>query len=214
MLAKPASSSQRPFSATATANRQAGRLRLSAAASYHGKPGSPAYVPPIQTSQQSDPSELDSGDNNLGSRPDWRSAPDRHGNSTSTSYRRLKQGLPADHPLSIWRDAQLAKEPWGAGHDWFFVQPGRNNAAASEEEGADSIWAGVADGVGGWEDSGVDPSHFSQALMYHAWEAVKGLPEQSPKTVLSQAYDGVQSEKGVIAGQRLSLSASKDSMLI
>lgn len=35
------------------------------------------------------------------------------------------------------------------------------------------IALGVADGVGGWTDSGVDPSLFSQALMYHAHRYAK-----------------------------------------
>lgn len=80
---------------------------------------------------------------------------------------------------------------------------------------------GVADGVGGWVDSGVDPARFSQALMYHArlrsevsWagepetdptkddaerEAVEGS-ELSPAACLDQAYDGVMLEPGVKAG--------------
>lgn len=43
---------------------------------------------------------------------------------------------------------------------------------------------GVADGVGGWVDSGIDPSLFSQALMYHAHRYAKhawaGEPEIDP----------------------------------
>ena len=43
---------------------------------------------------------------------------------------------------------------------------------------------GVADGVGGWNDNGVDPSLFSQALMYHASryskESWAGEPEIDP----------------------------------
>ena len=81
---------------------------------------------------------------------------------------------------------------------------------------------GVADGVGGWVDSGVDPALFSQALMYHAhlrseasWagepetdptkddaerEAVEGS-ELSPAACLDEAYDGVMQEPGVKAGK-------------
>jgi protein phosphatase PTC7 len=43
---------------------------------------------------------------------------------------------------------------------------------------------GVADGVGGWVTHGVDPSLFSQALMYHAARYAKdgwpGEPESEP----------------------------------
>jgi protein phosphatase PTC7 len=80
---------------------------------------------------------------------------------------------------------------------------------------------GVADGVGGWVDSGVDPSLFSQSLMYHAhrysrnaWagepeidptmdyeerEQIEGW-EMTPYECLDLAYGGVLREKFVQAG--------------
>ena len=79
----------------------------------------------------------------------------------------------------------------------------------------------MADGVGGWVDSGVDPALFSQALMYHAhryarnaWagepeidplmdyeerEQVEGW-EMTPYECLDLAYGGVLREKYVQAG--------------
>jgi len=81
---------------------------------------------------------------------------------------------------------------------------------------------GVADGVGGWVESGVDPSLFSQALMYHAhrysrsaWagepeidptmdyeerEQIEGW-EMTPHECLDLAYGGVLREKYVQAGE-------------
>lgn len=81
---------------------------------------------------------------------------------------------------------------------------------------------GVADGVGGWVESGVDPSLFSQALMYHshrysrsAWagepeidplldyeerEQTEGW-EMTPYECLDLAYGGVLREKFVQAGK-------------
>lgn len=81
---------------------------------------------------------------------------------------------------------------------------------------------GVADGVGGWVESGVDPSLFSQALMYHAhrysrnaWagepeidptldyeerEQIEGW-EMTPYECLDLAYQGVLREKSVLAGE-------------
>ena len=80
---------------------------------------------------------------------------------------------------------------------------------------------GVADGVGGWVESGVDPSLFSQTLMYHAhrysklaWvgepeidptqdyeerEEVEGW-ELKPEECLELALGGVLRERQVIAG--------------
>lgn len=84
---------------------------------------------------------------------------------------------------------------------------------------------GIADGIGGWADSGVDPSLFSQALMYHshrysrsAWagepeidptmdyeerEQIEGW-EMTPHECLDLAYGGVLREKYVQAGENLS----------
>ena len=81
---------------------------------------------------------------------------------------------------------------------------------------------GIADGVGGWVVSGVDPSLFSQALMYHAhrysrnaWagepeidptmdyeerEQIEGW-EMTPYECLDLAYGGVLREKYVQAGK-------------
>jgi protein phosphatase PTC7 len=80
---------------------------------------------------------------------------------------------------------------------------------------------GVADGVGGWALSGVDPSLFSQALMYHShryaktgWagepevdatqdyedrEAVEGW-ELHPRDCLKLAYQATLRERAVVAG--------------
>jgi protein phosphatase PTC7 len=92
---------------------------------------------------------------------------------------------------------------------------------------------GVADGVGGWVDSGVDPSLFAQTLMYHAhrysqlgWagepeidptqeyeerERVEGW-ELTPYKCLECAYHGVLRERLVDAGSStaclISLNAS------
>jgi len=84
---------------------------------------------------------------------------------------------------------------------------------------------GVADGVSGWAEPGVDPSLYSQTLMYHAhrysrtaWagepeidptqeyqerESVEGW-ELSPYDCLELAYHGVLWERLVEAGLFLS----------
>jgi hypothetical protein len=84
---------------------------------------------------------------------------------------------------------------------------------------AQGLALGVADGVGGWSENGVDPSMFSQALMYHAhrycetsWagepEIDPTLPvdhpiegrELTPQECLDYAYGGVLREKAVVCG--------------
>ena len=84
---------------------------------------------------------------------------------------------------------------------------------------------GLADGVGGWVESGIDPSLFSQALMYHAhrysrnaWagepeidptmdyeerEQIEGW-EMTPYECLDLAYGGVLRERYVQAGENFS----------
>ena len=79
--------------------------------------------------------------------------------------------------------------------------------------------------LGGWTESGIDPSLFSQALMYHAhryskvaWpgepevdpmqeyeerEQVEGW-ELSPVECLESAYGGVLRERYVVAGEHMS----------
>jgi protein phosphatase PTC7 len=76
---------------------------------------------------------------------------------------------------------------------------------------------GIADGVGGWVDSGIDPALFSQALMYFASRAAQaswaGEPESDPVTgttvdgveltpqhCMTAAYRAVVREKAVFAG--------------
>ncbi|KAH9043247.1 phosphatase 2C-like domain-containing protein [Lactarius pseudohatsudake] len=159
----------------------------------------------------------------------WLSAPPEHGMK--------KRGVPfpADSPVGIWRDLSLtwprpgnSKTP---GEDFFYVQEvrvHRNSVLQSlsvapriQMRNHSGISFGVADGVGGWASSGIDPSLFSQALMYHShryakvgWagepevdttqdyedrEAVEGW-ELHPRECLKLAYQATLRERSVIAG--------------
>ncbi|TFK76454.1 protein serine/threonine phosphatase 2C [Pluteus cervinus] len=141
---------------------------------------------------------------------------------------RPKVPFPADGLIGAWRDKMLALRQdtltQDAGEDFFFIQQMRDNSGVA---------FGVADGVGGWVDSGVDPALFSQALMYHchryarsAWagepeidptldyeerEQVEGW-ELTPYECLDLAYGGVLRERFVQAGSStacmISLNAS------
>ncbi|KAL6298247.1 protein serine/threonine phosphatase 2C [Sparassis latifolia] len=124
--------------------------------------------------------------------------------------------FPPDSEIGKWRDHTLSKHisPVGnhVGEDFFYVQDMRNQSGVS---------LGIADGVGGWVDAGVDPSLFSQALMFHAhryskfaWagepeidptqdyeerEEVEGW-ELTPSECLENSFHGVLRERAVIAG--------------
>ncbi|KAI0831284.1 protein serine/threonine phosphatase 2C [Trametes gibbosa] len=133
-----------------------------------------------------------------------------------------------DTAIGQWRDLMLSRPnaPGGTdiGEDFFYIQDMREKSGVS---------LGIADGVGGWTESGVDPSLFSQALMYHAhryskaaWpgepeidptqeyeerEQVEGW-ELTPLECLESAYGGVLRERNVLAGSStacvLTLNAS------
>ncbi|GAA5882547.1 hypothetical protein JCM16303_002037 [Sporobolomyces ruberrimus] len=201
------------------------------ACSFRGKPGSPIYVKPGSTPSSSSSKDQPPNDNDPKDRRS--NGGKRRNNSSGGGFGHLKQGLSQDHPLSKWRDEQLEKSPNGAGHDWFFVQGVPNNGVGEKEEvqkkeegeekeqvtigGIKGVVLGVADGVGGWEESGVDPSHFSQALMWFARERVrtgqfelerggKGL-----KTLLEGAFEDVTNEKQILAGSSTACLVALDS---
>ncbi|KAL4258959.1 STXBP/unc-18/SEC1 family protein [Pleurotus pulmonarius] len=117
---------------------------------------------------------------------------------------------PPNTPIGAWVldtlrrhtfSSRRAKEP---GEDFFFVQSLPYDAG---------IAVGIADGVGGWSDQGVDSAVFSQALMYYASKvymgeivteaALKGSSSRSrskPKDVLKLAYDVTMTDSFVKAG--------------
>ncbi|PSN63091.1 5-azacytidine resistance protein azr1 [Corynespora cassiicola Philippines] len=84
----------------------------------------------------------------------------------------------------------------GSGQDsFFFSQIGNTNASAF----------GVADGVGGWVESGVDPADFSHGLCEYMACAARSWPHGSntsslhPKHLLQVGYDEVMND-GTISG--------------
>ncbi|KAH8107078.1 protein serine/threonine phosphatase 2C [Cristinia sonorae] len=129
----------------------------------------------------------------------------------------IKTGpFPPNSPIGAWRDHVLSRPKavpgTHIGEDFLYIQ---------EMRGQSGVSLGVADGVGGWVDSGDDPSLFSQALMYHAhryskssWagepeidptldyeerESVEGW-ELRPEQCMDLAYQGVMRERGVTNG--------------
>ncbi|KAF7294938.1 Protein phosphatase [Mycena indigotica] len=104
-----------------------------------------------------------------------------------------------------WRDKTLTKlgSPQASpGEDFLFTRT----------QGQRLVF-GVADGVGGWQDQGVDPSLFSQALMYYAdMHSVNASPSECMKL----AYDSVLKDDEVSVGSStaciLSLDASSGSL--
>lgn len=83
-----------------------------------------------------------------------------------------------------------------SGQDAFFVRRVGSSA---------NIAFGVADGVGGWADSGIDSAHFSHGLcqrMIEAAESTNSSAETSlgPQKLLQSGYDAVVADESVSGG--------------
>jgi protein phosphatase PTC7 len=83
-----------------------------------------------------------------------------------------------------------------SGHDAFFV---------SRVNDSSSVALGVADGVGGWVDSGVDPADFSHGFCdYMAAAAYEHGPDQDPpltaRRLMQKGYDAICNDRSLRAG--------------
>lgn len=92
-----------------------------------------------------------------------------------------------------------------SGEDAFFVSRiGSRHSEQQRQEGADAIAFAVADGVGGWTESRVDPADFSHGLcgyMAHtamAWD--EPAHKLRPKQLLQAGYDQVVADPSIRAG--------------
>lgn len=71
-----------------------------------------------------------------------------------------------------------------------------------------SVAFGVADGVGGWQDQGVDPSDFSHGLCglmagtahLHGAEGEESQGKLKPRELMQTAYDAVMGNPRIVAG--------------
>ncbi|GAW19964.1 hypothetical protein ANO14919_094570 [Xylariales sp. No.14919] len=89
-----------------------------------------------------------------------------------------------------------SKRP-ASGQDAFFIsRVGDTNAVAF----------GVADGVGGWEESGVDPADFAHSLCDYMASAAYGHkpnggePLLAPRALMERGYDDVTKDRSIHAG--------------
>ena len=83
-----------------------------------------------------------------------------------------------------------------SGQDAFFIKRVGNGT---------SMAFGVADGVGGWSNSGIDSAHFSHGLCEHMIEAAQTTNQTEEKTfgaekLLQIGYDGVVADESISGG--------------
>ncbi|CDS00693.1 hypothetical protein, partial [Sporisorium scitamineum] len=147
---------------------------------FQGKPRSPDDLP-----QEGDSSTSAS------------SANEEDGSSSTASEASSKKaqiGFPADSEIGRWRDELLRGG-----------EAGEDSLLCTSMGANGDVAIGVADGVGGWTENGIDPSLFSQALMFYASRSAaqaSAAPEEgaAPNRILAEAFEHVLNEPLVVAG--------------
>jgi protein phosphatase PTC7 len=118
-----------------------------------------------------------------------------------TSPRPPKLGRDYWHYTSVQENAKppyLRSTKRDSGEDAFF--------AATVGGSKSHVAFGVADGVGGWQDQGIDPSEFSHGLCglmagtAYLHEGLKEGKNVRPRDLLQTAYDAVISNPRILAG--------------
>lgn len=87
---------------------------------------------------------------------------DEQSESINSSQNLSRQGFPVESVIGQWTDAML--QGGESGEDALAI-------TKMKEEG--DWFLGIADGVGGWSENGIDPALFSQSLMYYASQYAK-----------------------------------------
>lgn len=100
------------------------------------------------------------------------------------------------HEVAQWRTKMLGeryKLIGDAGEDFWFIEQLKDDTG---------IALGVADGVGGWFSAKVDPSKFSQTLMWAASKKASSLiaSEAQPRELIEAGHNGVLNIEDVKAG--------------
>jgi len=68
----------------------------------------------------------------------------------------------------------------------------------------------VTDGVGGWAESGIDPSLFSESLSYYMHQHTLKNPSAEPGVVLKRGYDAVIGDREVKMGSSTAVVVGLD----
>ncbi|KAL8937998.1 MAG: hypothetical protein Q9211_003413 [Gyalolechia sp. 1 TL-2023] len=91
-----------------------------------------------------------------------------------------------------------------SGQDALFVSAVGNSS---------SVAFGVADGVGGWVDLGVDPADFSHGLCQHLTQNARDHGEErlGARELLEKSYKDAVADKGIVAGGSTACVAVADS---
>jgi len=108
----------------------------------------------------------------------------------------------AEHGVNFWTQSFLQQKPsilssiqkW-SGEDAFFMA----NVGGSDGH----VALGIADGVGGWQNQGVNPGLYSHGLCRYMADAVSRPTKETdlkPVNLLQIGYDRVKADKSIAAG--------------
>ena len=104
--------------------------------------------------------------------------------------RELSGKIDPESDIGKWRASLL--EGGDAGEDALMITKTADFA---------NVLLGVADGVGGWTENGIDPAHYSNALLYYATQyAKKQGTVPPPQETLEHAFQQVNDDASVEAG--------------
>ncbi|TKY90147.1 hypothetical protein EX895_000145 [Sporisorium graminicola] len=114
--------------------------------------------------------------------------------ASESSAKKVQIGFPADSEIGRWRDELLRGG-----------EAGEDALMCTRMSASGDVAIGVADGVGGWTENGIDPSLFSQALMFYASRSASRAsadPQDGtvPNRILAESFEHVLKEPLVVAG--------------
>ncbi|GAB7342634.1 hypothetical protein MBLNU457_g0799t1 [Dothideomycetes sp. NU457] len=123
----------------------------------------------------------------------------RLGAAASGKQNRLRS---AEHGNNFWTQSFVQQEPsiftsvqkWSGEDAFFMAHVARSNR---------HVALGIADGVGGWQDQGVNPGLFSHGLCRYMADAVYRPTKESdlkPVNLLQIGYDQVKADRSIMAG--------------
>lgn len=93
----------------------------------------------------------------------------------------------------------------GKGYDTGKPTSGQDAFFVSRIGDSNNMAFGVADGVGGWSESGIDSAHFSHGLCEHVIQVAESTESAAEawigaQKLLQKAYDGVVADESISGG--------------
>lgn len=175
----------------------------------------------VESSQNTPPSSAASSDTSIPPKPRFRfylaasfiGKPLEAGPDGKAIHPKYAFDFAQDSPVRKWRDEilRLQKDKQVTpGDDFLFTLTNKKSGSCS---------FGLADGVGGWSESRVNPALFAQTLMYHAQQEAQRLDGQTkdwskegvyPHDILKCAYEDTLKEEDVKAGSATAIICTLD----